>query len=301
MKYWVHVHNTEVEQLLDIARMAEELGFEGIVDGDHWATPLEIKSKYPYSVDGSVPSGLEWSFPDNCVAAAAVAAVTTRLKYGSSVYIIANRNNPIQVAKSVGTASILSGDRFIFGVAGGWMKDEYDVAGIDWSTRTRRMEEMIEVCRKLWGPGPVEHHGEFFDFPPIFVEPSPRRKVPIWIGGHAPAALRRCGRLADGCMGSHALPEQIPGMVQAINEGRAEAPDERRKAEFPIMISPNLAKGENAEAMRGAYTRDMYKQMEDWGVTDTFIGPLPWAVGKKRSTLEEKRRLLEDFANTHIR
>ena len=69
MKYWVHVHNTEVEQLLDIARMAEELGFEGIVDGDHWATPLEIKSKYPYSVDGSVPSGLEWSFPDNCVAA----------------------------------------------------------------------------------------------------------------------------------------------------------------------------------------------------------------------------------------
>ena len=300
MKYWVHFLNGEIDQLLDVAKICEECGYEGIIDGDHWAMPVDIKSKYPYSADGSPPSGQELSFPDTAVAGAAVAAATTRLKYGSSVFILANRNNPIQVAKAVGTAAIIGGHRFILGVGGGWMKEEYDIAGVEWSIRTRRMEEMIEILRKLWGPGPVEHHGEFFDFPPVFVEPSPLKPIPIWIGGHAAPALRRAGRLADGFMG-HATPEQIPGILQALNEGRAEAPDERRKAEFGIMISPILAHGEDPEAVRNAYVPDLFRRMEDLGVTDTAIGPLPWVVGKTHSTIDEKRRLLEDLANKLMR
>lgn len=298
MKFWFHVQS-EPEQLLDIARIAEDCGFEGILDGEHWATPVQRASPYPYTEGGEVPLG--WTFLDLCVSAAAVTVTTERLKFGSSVYVLPNRDNPIQVAKAVSSASILGGNRFIFGVAGGWMKDEFDIAGIEWSTRTRRMEEMIEILRKLWGRGPVEHHGEFFDFEPLYSDPSPMRQIPIWIGGHAPAALRRAGRIGDGYMGTTAMLEEMPAMLLALEEGRREADSERRRADFPIMIAIMEDHSGTPESMLRAYTTDNYRRMEEMGITDTFIGPLPRLLGKRFSPLSEKRRLLEDFANQCMR
>jgi probable F420-dependent oxidoreductase len=301
MKFWLHIHNSGVDQMLDIARIAEDCGYEGLVDGDHWGTPVDIKSKYPYSVDGSVPMGTTWVFADNCVAAGAVGAVTRKLKFGSSVNILPNRNNPITVAKAVTTAAIIGGNRFIFGVAAGWMKEEFDLAGIDFATRTRRMEEMIAVLRKLWGPGPVEHHGEFFDFDPIYSEPVPPAPIPIWIGGHSPAALLRAGRIGDGYMGTTVQLDAMPEMISILNQGRTEADDARRKAEFPIMLAVFAQLGENPDSMLPAYNRDNFKRMEDMGVTDTFVGPVPWLLGKPVSALDEKRRLIETLANDFIR
>lgn len=121
---------------------------------------------YPYSDNGRPPQTADSEYPDCFVSIAAMAAVTSTIRFTTGVYVLPLRN-PIELAKATATLSILSRGRFVLGVGSGWMKEEFDIYGVDFKSRGGRFTESIEVLRKLWGGGMVDHHGDFFDFPAI--------------------------------------------------------------------------------------------------------------------------------------
>ena len=185
MKFWQMLTWMEPEQILDVARFAEELGFEGVMLGDHGVFPREVKAPYPYSADGKPPMPPDAWYPDCWATIGAISAVTRRIRFSVAVYVLPLRNI-FEVARATGTLAILSNHRFILGAGTGWMKDEFDIYGVDFHTRGKRFDEQLAVLRKLWGGGMVEHHGALIDFPPLEISPAPARTVPIFTGGSRP-------------------------------------------------------------------------------------------------------------------
>jgi len=290
MKFWLHIHNTEPEEGLELAHMAEQLGFEGVLSDDHWYLPTQKDPKDEH-LGAAMP--MNTIFPDITAFGATVLATTKTLKYGSCVMILANRTNPFLVAKACSTLARLSNDRFILGVGIGWMKLEYDVAGVEWSTRAQRTEEMIEVLRKLWKPTPEDHHGKFFNFPATYALPTPKKPIPIYMGSFVPAALKRTGRIADGWMGRGAPLPEIARQMALVNEGRREAGREKEPFDFFVAL-PRREDGLMP-------TLDDYRRAEDIGLTTSKIGPIDHFLGKVGTTFDEKRRFVEDFAKRILR
>lgn len=286
MKFWQSITWAETDQLCDIARFAEELGFAGIIGADHALYPAEMAPGYPYSESGYPPQTAESEYPDMWTSTAAMAAVTERLRFVCGVYVLPLRD-PVEVAKQASTLSILSRGRFVLGVGVGWMKEEFDVYGVDFATRGRRMDEMIEVLHGLWSGDFFEFHGEFFDFPPILVSPKPSHPIPIYFGGAAPAALRRTARVGDGWIGTGNTPEEVPEVLGELARLRAEA-------------------GRGAEAfdtLVGLYADpdvDLFRRLEDEGMTSGIHMPF-WFALDGPSTLDQKKRLMESFAEGVLR
>lgn len=286
MKFWQAVSFSEPEQLVEIAKLVEQTGFEGILVSDHLFFPEKISSKYPYTPDGVPGFERETPWPEPFSTVGAMAAVTSRLRFATMVYILPLRH-PVEVAKACATLDVLSGGRFVLGTGAGWMKEEFDQLGVDFHTRGARFDEAIEVLRKLWRPGMNEHHGRFFDFPRLQMSPAPRRSVPIYVGGASPAAFRRTARLADGWLGTGTDPEQASRDLAEIARLRAEAGRAREPFEaiVPLTTPPDA---------------DVLRRLEDQGAHGTVSYPFLYALGPT-STLEQKRRHLESYAENVIR
>ena len=221
MEFWQVASFAEPDQLLDIARGAEEAGFHGLLLSDHLFFPGELRSKYPYSEDGKPMFDGTMPFPDPFTTIAAMAAVTTRLRFGTMVYILPLRH-PLEVAKSVGTAAVLSGDRVVLGCGAGWIREEYDALGVDFATRGKRYDEMIDVLRKAWSGDLVEHRGAHFDLGSFQMSPAPRAPVPIWIGGIGGPALRRAAKRGDGWIGTGQSPDEALALLDAAARAAGE-------------------------------------------------------------------------------
>lgn len=290
MNYWLHIHNTPPEQGLELAVLAEKLGFEGVLGDDHWFMPAGSGNQDP---NERAPLPMDYVFPDLFAFGGAVLARTSRLRFGSCIMVLANRTNPFLVAKAAGTLARISGDRFVMGVGSGWMRDEYDLAGVPWETRVPRTVEMIDILRKLWGPGPVDYHGRFFDFPATFAEPRPEKPIPVYMGSIAPAALRRTGQIADGWMGMTSKLADLPGQIALIDEGRAQAG--RLDEPFDYMVG--LARNEDGSLP----SLDEYKRAADLGVTQHHVGPIDHALGVLRSSFDDKKKYVENFARRVMR
>jgi len=286
MKFWQNISWIETDQLIEVSKFAEEVGFEGVLDGDHIAIPEPLLTPYPYTADGKPPMSSNWNYPDNFACAAAIAAATTTLRYVTDIFVLAARN-PLMVAKAAGTVAILGNHRFVLGVAAGWMKDEFDLAGVDFASRGKRMDEMIVLMRKLWMGGPVEHRGEFFNIPPLNMEPSPKRLVPIFAGGASKPALRRAATLCDGWLNAGNTPDEVPGLMDEIRRMRREAGRDHLPFESVVTLTtpPDV---------------DDFKRMEDIGVDGILVYPATFALGQT-STLDQKKQLMEQFAESFIR
>lgn len=290
MKFWLHLHNIEPAEMVELARLAEDVGFEGVVGDDHWFMPAGSGSHDP-NERGPLP--WDYVFPDIFVMGATILAGTRTLRFGSCIMVLGNRTNPFLIAKAASTLALVSGDRFVLGVGTGWMQEEYRLAGVEWSTRVPRTVEMIDILRKLWGPGPVSHEGRFFSFPPTYALPAPKRPIPIYMGSIAPAALRRTGRIADGWMGMTANLADLPQQIALINEGRRESG--RESEPFELMVG---LKRRDDGALPG---RDEYRQAEDMGITQGHFGPIEHMYGIAYPTFDERRRAIEDFAERILR
>jgi probable F420-dependent oxidoreductase len=286
VKFWQSVSFTETEQLVEIAKLAEQVGFEGILVSDHLFHPEKIASKYPYTEDGVPGFHAETPWPEPFSTVAAMAAVTSRLRFATMVYILPLRH-PIEVAKACATLDVLTGGRFILGAGAGWMKEEFDQLGVDFHTRGARFDESITALRKLWKPGMVEHKGRFFDIPRIQMSPPPKRAVPIYVGGGSPAAFRRTARLADGWLGTGTDPAQASRDLAEISRLRAEAGRTREPFEaiVPLTTPPDA---------------DVLRRLEDQGAHGTVSYPFLYTLGPT-STLDQKRRYLEGYAENVIR
>ncbi|MCL4685189.1 LLM class F420-dependent oxidoreductase [Myxococcota bacterium] len=286
MKFWQVVSFSEPEQLLDIARGAEEAGFHGVLLSDHLFFPGRLESRYPYAPDGKPGFDGTTPFPDVWTTIAAMAAVTTRLHFGTMVYILPLRH-PLEVAKSLGTTALLSGGRVALGAGAGWLREEYEALGVDFGTRGKRFDEMIDVLRKVWTGEMVEHHGRSFAFGPLQMSPAPPTPIPIWIGGTSDAALRRAARLGDGWVGTGQHPDELPqllGRLRAQREkaGRGSVPFETI---VPLVVAPDV---------------DLLQRLEaEHGVTATTAWPFSYTIGP-RSTIADKRDAMRRFGNEVI-
>lgn len=286
MKFWQVVSFSEPDQLLGIARAAEEAGFHGIMVSDHLFFPGKLDSRYPYSEDGRPGFDGKTPFPEPFTTISAMAAVTERLRFATMVYILPLRN-PLEVAKSLGTAAFLSGGRVALGAGAGWIREEFETLGVPFRRRGRRMDEMIPLLRRLWSGEMVEHHGQEFDFGPLQMSPAPGCEIPIWIGGLSEIALRRAARLGDGWIGTGQTPEEaaeLCGRLRGLRReaGRADAPFE---TVVPLTVPPDL---------------DVFRRLEEeHGMTATTVWPFSYTIGPS-SSLQQKRDLMMQFGENVI-
>jgi probable F420-dependent oxidoreductase len=286
MKFWQAITWSETDQLIEIARFAEELGFHGLMSGDHAVYPESISPDYPYSDSGMPPMQSDDEYPDQTAIFAAMAAVTTTLHFTCGVYVLPLRN-PHEVARACATLAILSDNRFILGAGVGWMKEEFDIYGVDFRTRGKRTVEMIEVLHKLWRGGMVEHRGEHFDFPRVQLSPAPATPPPIYVGGASEVALKRAAR-NDGYIGAGTLPQDVAPLLKRLEELRREYGRDHLPFEAMLGISaePSL---------------DLFKQLQDDGLESTVAPPFMYSMGKRHSGIDEKKRVMEQFAEDIIR
>jgi probable F420-dependent oxidoreductase len=225
-------------------------------------------------------------YPDQTAIFAAMAAVTTTLHFTCGVYVLPLRN-PHEVARACATLAILSDNRFILGAGVGWMKEEFDIYGVDFRTRGKRTDEMIEVLHKLWRGGMVEHRGEHFDFPRVQLSPAPATPPPIYVGGASEVALKRAAR-NDGYIGAGTLPQDVAPLLKRLEELRREYGRDHLPFEAMLGISaePSL---------------DLFKQLQDDGLESTVAPPFMYSMGKRHSGIDEKKRVMEQFAEDIIR
>lgn len=285
MKFWQSVTWMEPEQLVPVAKFAEELGFEGVLNADHAVYPETVNAPYPYSADGKPPMTAQDPYPDCWVSLAFMAAATTRLRISTSVYVLPLRN-PFEVAKAAGALSIFSGNRFALGVGAGWMKDEFDIYGVEFAGRGKRMDEMIEVMQRLWDGGMVEYHGKYYDFPRLQIEPAPTERVPVYVGGANRAALKRAAVLGDGWIGAGNTPEEVPLIMAELQSLRREAGRDHEPFETIV-------------GLMGKCNIDTYKRLQEQGMTSGVAAPFYFTLGK-RSSLDDKKRAMESFAAAYI-
>ena len=270
---------------MELARAIEDTGFDGITMSDHLVRPRDVASRYPYAASGEMAAGTTTPYPDCWVLAGALAQVTQRLHFMTAVYVLPMRD-PFTAAKAITTAAVLSGGRVMVGIGVGWLAEEFALTGQAFAGRGARSDEMLDVLRKLCSGEMAAHHGDFYDFEPVQMQPVPERCPPILVGGHSPVALRRAAR-ADGWIGvNYDLPRAFEVLAE-LAKARREAGNEGRPFEAAVAL--------NAEP-----SRDDCKRLEDAGATILFNPPLGLPAPAEAS-LESKRSELARFAERLIR
>jgi probable F420-dependent oxidoreductase len=285
VKFCVSTAFCDPRHLVEVARTADAAGWDVLAVSDHVVHPEKIATPYPYTPDGQPRWEAPAPWPDPWVAIGAMAAVTQRLRFLTTVYVLPLRN-PLVAAKAIGTAAVLSNHRVTLGIGVGWMEEEFTLLEQAFRNRGRRTDEMLEVMRKLWSGGMVEHHGEFYDFDRLQMSPAVERKIPILSGGTSEAALRRVGRTTDGWISDLHTTEELRGIVAKLRRLRAEFSRE----DEPLEI---------VAACRDAATLDAYRRLEEIGVTTLIT--MPWVFyGHDGSSLEGKCEGLRRFAGDVI-
>ena len=166
------------DELVPIARAADELGYAGFAIADHVVDLETIETPYPYEADGSRRWEHATEWPDPWVLVGALSAVTTRLTFFTSIYVAALRS-PYQVAKSVGTAAVLSGGRVRLGVGVGWCREEFELLDQDFASRGRRTDEALALLEQLWTEDWVTSEGPLYPTPRLTINvPSPTANFP---------------------------------------------------------------------------------------------------------------------------
>jgi probable F420-dependent oxidoreductase len=197
VQFTIAVAMTDPTHYTALARTAEECGFAQVAvpDSSFWSE--QASDAYPYTADGGRMWNEQTPFVEPFMAVAAMAAATERIRFCTHVVKVGVRN-PLLLAKQVASAAVLSGDRFTFGAGVGWLQEEFEWCGQAYEGRGKRVDESLDaICKVLTGEW-TSYDGEHVRFGRLRMPPSPRQKVPVYIGGHTPVALRRTVRFGDG-------------------------------------------------------------------------------------------------------
>ncbi len=242
-----------------VAIEADRLGFESLWLPEHLIFPLDMAGS-PYPGADHPPISPETPLFDPFGMLSYLAAKTTSIRLGTNVYLLGLRH-PFVAARAIQTLDWVSGGRAEVGVGAGWLRSEWTAAGLDPRTRGRRLDEAIEICKRLFREETIEHHGEFYDFEPVRFEPKPvqRPHPPIHVGGESDAALRRAARVGDGWLGLYHSLETVVEPIARLARFRAEIGEEDRP--FEIIVGADIS------------SRDDIKRWEDAGVTRLFARP----------------------------
>ncbi len=187
----------DAEGIRRFSQRAEELGFESVMSGDHILLPTEGTNQYPYTADGSFQRPVDEPFLETMTMLGFMAACTKTIKLGSTVIILPYRN-PVVQAKMFASLDVLSNGRMICGVGVGWLEKEFETLGVPYAERGPMSDEYLEIFRCLWTQPEPDFYGRYFDIEGIQFNPKPvQSRLPIWVGGHSRAALRRTARFGD--------------------------------------------------------------------------------------------------------
>jgi len=240
-----------------LARALEDRGFESLWAPEHSHIPLSRKTPFPQG--GDLPKKYADAM-DPFVSLTAAAAVTTRLKIGTGICLVAQRD-PIQTAKLVASIDQVSRGRFLFGIGNGWNQDEMENHGTEFKTRHKRARENVEAMKEIWTKSKAEYHGEFVNFDPMMTWPKPvqRPYPPILVGGAFPYGARRAVAYGDGWIPHASRPEygDVSDFLPQFRQMLAEAG--RNPDDVPVTIW-----GSKPDA-------DRIKRLEDIGVSRIVV------------------------------
>lgn len=252
------------DRLIPLARRADETGWDGVMVPESVFAPETVSARYPYTEDGERFWPLDSPFVDPWVAIPALAAVTSRLRFGTSVNKLSLRH-PLLFAKTVGSTAAMFPGRIEVGVGMSWIPEEFAWLGQDMRTRGVRLDEQIEVLRACLAGGWVEHHGRFYDFGRLRMDPAPTEPVPVLVGGHSDPGLRRAVRLGDGWIGAQVTVDDLRDVVDRLDRARHEVGDDARVPadRFEIKVMPLVAP-----------TPEAMSEVAELGVTEVIT--VPW-------------------------
>jgi probable F420-dependent oxidoreductase len=256
---------------------AERLGFESVWLPEHMVFTRRM-SRSPHPGEDHPPVPPDTPIYDAFAYLAYLAARTERVRLGTHVFNIGLRH-PFTAARGAQTVDLLSNGRFEFGIGASWLEEEWVAAQLDFSTRGRRVDEAIEICKRLWAEETVTHRGEFFSFEEVAFEPKPvqRPGPPVLVGGESAAALRRAARLGDGWI----------GMAHTFESGAAQI--DKLRALLAASDRPDRA-GDFEIALGGPVeSRADVRHWEDLGVTRMIVAP--WK--RSREVIEGLRRFAD--------
>ena len=218
VKFGLHLGTINPKIWVDVAEEADRLGFESVWIPEHVVVPHGSEGS-PHHGSEHPPIPPSVPIYDAFAYMSFFAARTERLHFGTHVYNIGLRH-PFLTARAATTVDVLSGGRLELGIGASWLRAEWDAMGLDFDTRGARVDEAIEVCRRLWTEDAVEYHGNFFDFGPVTFEPKPVQALgpALQIGGDGPAAFRRAATVGAGWMPMNHTLEQVPASLARIHE-----------------------------------------------------------------------------------
>lgn len=272
-------------QYLALAVAAEEAGYTSFTVPDSMCYPRISDSTYPYTETGDRRFLEDVPFIEPFSLISAMGALTTRLRFVTSVFKLPIRQ-PVLVAKSATSVAVLTNNRLGFGVGLSPWPEDFAVCGQDWKSRGKRMDEMIEIIRGLAKGGFYEFHGTHYDIPSIKLCPVPTAPIPILIGGHSDAALRRAARLGDGWL--HAGSGDLVAMITRLTALRKEYGRERTPFEIHAAVSIDTA-------------TDAVRRLQEVGVTDVVVACRNfYDRSTDAMTLAHKIDLLRRYADTVI-
>jgi probable F420-dependent oxidoreductase len=272
---------------LPLARAAEDAGYDSFVVPDSICYPEVSDTTYPFNPDGSREFLEDKPFLEPFALIPALGAVTERIRFTTFVVKLPIRH-PVLVAKQAGSVAVLTSGRLVLGVGTSPWPEDYEITDVPWARRGKRMDEMITVMRGLMAGGFFEFHGEIFDVPSLKMCPTPRRPVPILIGGHHEAALKRAAVDGDGWLHGGGDPADLPGLLDRLAILRKEHGTEDKPFEIHVISAD-------------AYTPDGVHRLEELGVTDVIVG-FRWPYGVEQDTepLQTKIDNLSRFADDVI-
>ncbi|TDD63316.1 LLM class flavin-dependent oxidoreductase [Actinomadura darangshiensis] len=274
---------TDPSFYLPLAKAAEAAGYTSMSVADSLVYPKESDSTYPYTPDGDRSFLEDKPFIETFTLIAAMGAVTSTLRFTPFVLKLPVRP-PVLVAKQATSLACLTNGRLGLGVGVSPWPEDFEVMGVPWERRGKRMDEAMDIIRGLSGGGYFEYHGEIYDIPALKINPA--QPFPLLVGGHSEPALRRAVVRGDGWM--HAGGDDLDDLITRLdrireNEGKSDAP-------FEIHV-----------ISMDAYTPDGVKRLEDKGVTDAIVGfRMPYAKGPDTEPLSKKIEHLERFAEDVI-
>lgn len=267
--------NASPEILRAVGREVEARGFESIWVPEHVVLFDEYESAYPYSPDGKFPGGADSGMLEPLTALTYLAAVTDRVRLGTGICLVPQRN-PVYTAKAVTDLDSLSGGRVEFGVGVGWLREEFEAVAMPFEKRGQRTDEHLAVMKSLWCDDVSEFHGELYDLNPCRMYPKPVQAPhpPIHVGGESDAALRRVARHAQGWFSFNRLPGDLPEPLARLDT--ALAAEGRTRDDVVLTVCPYF----------NATTPELVEQYAAAGVDRLVVLCLAFDVDTLRSQLD---------------
>jgi probable F420-dependent oxidoreductase len=282
MKFTVAIALSPLDQLGELAATAEEYGYSSIALPDSLFYNEEQTAAYPYTPDGSRFWNEETPWVDPFVAAAAMGAVTSTIRFYTQVLKL-NPRNPVLLARQIGSVAVLTNNRFGLGVGLGWSPEESRWCGGQFDHRGARADEAIEVINLILGGGMVEYHGKYYDFDRLRMSPAPTEPVPIYVGGHTEAALRRAARISDGWTSAMIKFDDLREIIDRLGKLRTEYD---RTGPFEIQA-----------VCIDRFGVDGYRQQAEIGVTDVLVAPWVFYGTGLDGPLQAKKDGMKRFAD----